>query len=77
MEQVHFKLANRVNPRLLRLLSVADNHGWNETNYDTKTGYFPLPVGNICHLSCWKKMDHPYESRIRHQDHFDGEPRYG
>ena len=35
--------------------------------YDSKTGYFPLPMGNICHLSCLKKMEHPYDNRIRQQ----------
>ncbi len=37
-----------------------------------KTGYFPLPVGNIDHLSCLKKRERPYESRLRHQYHIWG-----
>ena len=35
----------------------------------TKTGFFPLPVEWIGHLSCLKKVEHPYESRLRHQYH--------
>ena len=33
----------------------------------TKTRHFPLSVGNIDHLSCLGKLEHPYESRIRQQ----------
>jgi hypothetical protein len=35
--------------------------------YTTRTGYFSFPVGNTYHFSCLKKMEHPYESRIRQQ----------
>ncbi len=35
-----------------------------------KTGCFSLPVGNIDHLSCLQKIEHPYERRLRHQYHF-------
>ena len=33
----------------------------------TKTGYFSHLVGNIDHLLCLGKLEHPYESRIRQQ----------
>ena len=33
----------------------------------TKTKYFSFLVGNINHLSCLEKVEHPYESRIRQQ----------
>jgi len=35
--------------------------------YAMKTGCFSLPVGNIDHLSCLQKIEHPYERRLRHQ----------
>jgi len=31
------------------------------------TGYFPPLVENNDHLSCFFKIEHPYESRIRQQ----------
>src|SRR5260370_3120980 len=33
----------------------------------TKTRYFSLSVGNIDHLLCLRKLEHPCESRLRHQ----------
>ena len=32
-----------------------------------KQGIFPFSVGNIDHLLCLRKLEHPYESRIRQQ----------
>ena len=38
-----------------------------ERHYKIK--YFPLSVGNIDHLLCLGKLEHPYESRIRQHYH--------
>ena len=37
-----------------------------------KTRYFPLSVGNIDSLMFLGKLEHPYESRIRQQYHYEG-----
>ena len=58
-------------PGSLKLILVANSKSGKDA---TKTGYFPFSMGNIDRPSCLEKVEHPYESRIRHQYQCGGVP---